>query len=165
MLYLKILLGGIGATAVMTLFILLAGALNLPVTNPGVALGALFDNNETVGWALHFVIGTGFSFLYVMLLNKWLPVTNDIARGAVFGIIVWVFSGALLLLINLTGAFPVSVTLDLVSGMFAGLFGCFIYGMVLGGIIRKYHYETFLDWEKKDYLWRFKKRQEHKFVE
>src|SRR5690242_14995628 len=100
--YLKVVIGGVAATAVMTLFMLAAPFIHLPAIDVGVLLGALFGGNLAAGWALHFAIGIVFAYLYVLVANEALPVGGDVARGALYGIAVFVCSEIVFTLVNLT---------------------------------------------------------------
>ena len=91
------------ATAVMTLLMLIAPFLGLPPMNAGALLGSIVGGNETIGWIQHFVIGIIFAFVYATFFNDWLPVENNILRGTMYGIIVFVFSEINFTLINLFG--------------------------------------------------------------
>jgi hypothetical protein len=154
--YLKIVIGGVAATAVMTLFMLIAPFIHLPAVNAGTLLGALFGGNLVAGWALHFAIGIMFAYLYVLFANEALPVVSDVARGALYGLIVFVFSEMVFTVVNLTGALSEEMKALMAQAVFTNLIGHFAYGFILGGYIKGYHSDI-LDWEQKDYFWRFKK--------
>ena len=156
--YVKIITGGIAATAVMTLFMLGAPYMMLPGNDIGTLLGSLFGQSSAAGWALHFAIGIFFAYLYALALNEWIPVVNDYARGMLYGIIVFVFSEIVLTVVNLSGVFSEDMKLLMAKTMFTNLFAHFIYGLVLGGYIGQLKLETF-GWEQKEYFWRFRKHR------
>ena len=132
----KVLLAGLAATAVMTIFMLIGSATGLLQINTGILLGALLGGHVALGWIAHLVIGCLFAFIYVMFFNHTLPVINDIFRGTLFGIIVFVFSEMTFFVINFTGV----LTWDQKEGMALMVFGnCIahlIYGAVLGAFFK-----------------------------
>lgn len=154
--YLRIIIGGVAATAVMTLLMLAAPMIHLPVVDAGALLGARFHNNLLAGWGLHFAIGIFFAWLYALAFNEFLPVINNFFRGALYGIIVFVFSETVFTVINLGGYFSDDMKQLMAKAVFTNMFACLTYGFVLGGIVKQFHFETF-DWEQKEYFWRFRK--------
>ena len=130
--YLKILLAAIVATAVMTGFVLAAPLIGLPQTKIAVLLGAMFHGNLIAGWVMHFVIGILFVIPYALLFNKWLPVENKVARGAIYGIVVFVFSEIIFALINILGYLTWDNKESMALMIFVNILSCLIYGMVLG---------------------------------
>src|SRR5437879_2674534 len=89
---LKVLLAGFIATGVMTIFMVIAPYIGLPKMNAGELIGAMLGGSVVAGWVVHFLIGIFFAFIYVMFFNHTLPVIKDVYRGALYGIIVFVFS-------------------------------------------------------------------------
>ena len=150
--HLRVIIGGLAATAAMTLFLLAAPLVGLPAMNTGEMLGAILGNSEVAGWVMHFVIGVFFAYIYALFFNEWLPVINPIARGVLFGIIVLVFSEIVLTVINLAGFFTWDMKKDMAISIFTNMLACFVYGSVLGGIMKEYRIENGLHWEKKKYL-------------
>jgi hypothetical protein len=155
--YSKVIIGGLAATAVMTIFMLIAPFIGLPKMDYGAMLGTLFGGSPALGWVLHFVIGIFFAFMYALIFNRYLPVINDIARGAVYGIIVLVFSEIVLELLLLAGLFSWDMKEGMAITIFGNMLACFIYGGVLGGVMKKYEIDNGLDREEKRYFWRFMK--------
>jgi hypothetical protein len=148
----RVILAGLAATAAMTLFMLIAPLINLPQMNWGELLGAMFGNIEIIGWALHFLIGVFFAFLYAFIFNHWLPVINDMARGMVYGIILFVFTQIVFTSISLVGFYSWEEKEGMWLSVFGNMLACFVYGTVLGGVMRDYKFENPLDWERKKYL-------------
>jgi hypothetical protein len=148
----KVIIAGLSATAVMTLFMLLAPFLQLPEMNWGKMLGALFGHITALGWVLHFLIGIFFAFLYVVLFNHWLPVINDTARGMVYGIIVFVATEIVFQSISLLGLYTWEMKENMWLSVFGNMLACLTYGTVLGGVIKDYKFENPFDWERKKYL-------------
>jgi hypothetical protein len=148
----KVIIAGLSATVAMTIFMLIAPLIHLPEMNWGTLLGAMFGHITALGWVLHFLIGIFFAFLYALIFNHWLPVINDVARGMVYGIILFVFTEIVFTSISLGGFY----TWDMKEAMWLSVFGnmlaCFVYGTVLGGVIRDYKFENPFDWERRKYL-------------
>jgi hypothetical protein len=148
----KVLFAGLAATAVMTVFMLIAPLIHLPEMNWGKFLGALFGHITAIGWVVHFLIGIFFAYLYALIFNHWLPVVNDTARGMVYGIILFcatiiVFHG-----ISMLGLYTWEMQELMWLSVFGNMLACLIYGTVLGGVIKDYKFENPFDWERKKYL-------------
>jgi uncharacterized membrane protein YagU involved in acid resistance len=95
-------------------------------------LGSLFGHKEWIGWILHFAIGIFFAMVYMALGNKLIPVESKIARGAIYGIVVFVFSEIILTLINFAGFFHWDLKEEMALMIFGNSIACLIYGSVLG---------------------------------
>jgi hypothetical protein len=124
----------------------------LPQINWGVLLGAMFGDITILGWVLHFLIGIFFAFMYALIFNHWLPVINDLARGMVYGIIVFVFSQIVLQAIMLGGFYTWEMKEAMWLSVFGNMLSCFVYGTVLGGVMKGYRFENPFDWERRKYL-------------
>ncbi|MBP6732699.1 MAG: hypothetical protein KA149_11605 [Chitinophagales bacterium] len=128
---LKVLLAGLGATAVMTAFMLIAPYIGLTDMNVGVLLGSFMGDSQALGWTLHAVIGIIMAFIYVQFFNHTLPVINDTFRGMLFGIIVFIMSQIAFTLISLTGF----LSWDQKEGMALMVFGNCLAGMIYGAVL------------------------------
>jgi hypothetical protein len=135
--YLKMLLAAFAATAAMTAFMLLAPVVGLPKMDVGALLGAMFGGNEAVGWIMHVIIGVLMLLPYVFFFNQWLPVENRVARGAIYGIFVFVFSEIIFTIINLTGHLPDMAKQDMARMVFGNAIAGMIYGCVLGAFFER----------------------------
>ena len=135
--YPKMLLAALAATAAMTAFMLLAPLVGLPKMDVGALLGSLFGNNKVVGWVIHVVIGILMLLPYVFFFNQWLPVENRVARGAIYGILVFVFSEIVFTIINLTGHLPDFAKQDMARMVFGNALAGMIYGCVLGAFFER----------------------------
>ncbi len=96
----KNLSAGVVATDVMTAFILLAPLVGLPHIQVGPLLSS---GHKVVGWIVHFTMGVVFAFLYARLANNSLPVENNLARGAIYGVIVFAFAQLVIHIFAITG--------------------------------------------------------------
>ncbi len=133
---LKVLLAGIAATAVMTVFMIVAQFIGLPKMNVGELLGELFAGNIIIGWSLHFVIGIIFAFIYVQFFNHTLPVIHDVFRGMVYGIIVFIGSQIIFTTVSLLGLLTWDQKESMALMVFGNCLACMIYGSVLGAFFK-----------------------------
>jgi len=132
----KVLLAGFAATGVMTLFMVIAPFIGLPKMNVAEILGALLGGNLVAGWMVHFIIGIFFAFIYVMFFNHTLPVINDVYRGAVYGIIVFMASEIIFTTISLTGILTWDQRENMALMAFGNCIAHLIYGAVLGAFFK-----------------------------
>lgn len=132
----RVLLAGVGATAVMTAFMLIAPYIGLSEMNAGTILGSFMGDSQALGWLLHFVIGIIMAFIYVQFFNHTLPVINDTFRGMLFGIIVFIMSQIAFTLISLAGFLTWSEKEDMALMVFGNCLAGMIYGAVLGSFFR-----------------------------
>jgi len=130
--YSRILLAAIIATGAMTIFMLIAPFIGLPNMNVGAVLGAIFKGNMAAGWVLHFIAGIIFAFPYVFLFNRWLPVEHKIARGAIYGILLFVVSEIVFAGVNVFWHLDWVNKEDMAKMVFGDALACMIYGAVLG---------------------------------
>ena len=135
--YLKVLLAGMVATAVMTAFMVLAPYAGLPNMNAGELLGSMFGGNKIIGWAEHAVAGIIFAFIYAKFINRLLPVENSIARGAIYGILLFVLSEIVFTAINFLGYLSWDQKESMALMIFGEALACLLYGAVLGIFIKK----------------------------
>lgn len=84
---------GIAATIVMTLLMMIGGAMGMPKMSPPDMLAGMMAVPVAIGWVIHFLIGTIFAAGYVFLFNNWLrKINNRTARGAVYGVIAFIIA-------------------------------------------------------------------------
>lgn len=82
---------GIAATVVMTLLMVVGGAVGMPKMSPPEMLAGMMGMPVAMGWVIHFLIGIIFAAGYVFLFSHWLrKISNRTTRGAVFGIIAFI---------------------------------------------------------------------------
>jgi len=143
---------GVAATAAMTVFMLIAPFIGFPKMNVGELLGAMLGNQMILGWLMHFIIGSVFALLYALIFNDVLPVINNTFRGALFGIIVFVFSEIIFTLINLLGHLDSRMKENMAMMIFGFMIACFIYGAVLGTLMKHEKIDNGLNREKKSFF-------------
>lgn len=134
---LKVFYAAVVATGIMTLFMLGAPAIGLPAMNVGDLLGSIFRDNIIIGWFIHSIIGIIFTFVYVGFFNDYLPVINNIQRGTMYGIIVFIFSEINFMLINLAGFLNWNQKENMALMIFGNCIACIIYGAVLGTFFKR----------------------------
>ena len=135
--YLKVLLAGTVATGVMTAFMALVPLTGFPAMNAGDLLGAAFNGNRIIGWAAHFTAGIIFAFIYAKFINRLLPVENNIARGAIYGILLFILTEIVFTAVNFMGYFTWHQKESMAIMIFGELLACLIYGIVLGAFIKQ----------------------------
>ena len=135
--YLKVFLAGLIATGVMTGFMALAPYAGLPDMNAGEILGSMFGGNKIIGWTEHFVAGIIFAFVYAKFVNRLLPVENNIARGAIYGILLFILSEVVYIGISFLGYMSWHQKESMALMVFGEVFACLLYGVVLGAFTNK----------------------------
>lgn len=133
--YLKVLLIGIAATGVMTAFMLLAPFIGLPRMNAGEILGSMWGGSRVIGWVEHFLAGIIFAFVYAKYLNRLLPVENNIARGAIYGILLCILTDAVFAIISLMGNMNFAEKESMALMVCGETLACLIYGTMLGAFM------------------------------
>lgn len=104
----KSILLGIAGSLVMNLVIealtiltYISPALDLPKFNPANAISDIMGFSIAIGYGIHVLIGILFAIIYIYFLKPKLIGLNSIfLQSLIFGIIVYVFTQGLLLLIN-----------------------------------------------------------------
>ena len=81
------IIGGIIATAVMSLVMWLAPMMGMPKMSPPEMLSMMMGLPIAVGWLMHFMIGIIFAMLYAFFFMKLLrKISSNILKGAIFGL-------------------------------------------------------------------------------
>ncbi len=124
----RVVVGGLVATAVMTVLMLMAPAMGLPPMNIGAMLGSVMGGSLFLGWMAHFVVGTLLAIVYAALFASRLPGPGFV-RGALYGLLPWIVAQLLVMPMMGAGLFGGSFS----AGM-GSLVGHLVYGAVLGGI-------------------------------
>jgi hypothetical protein len=146
----KILVAAVVATAVMSIILIIAAHVGLPSMNAGVLLGTLFGGSQALGWIAHFFMGILFALPYVFFFNRWLPVENKIARGAIYGILVFIVSQILFFAIDISGFLKWHAQENMALLVFGYAMVSMIYGSVLGVFFTREGYDALED-NKREY--------------
>jgi hypothetical protein len=133
----KILVASLTATAVMSVFMLLAQFVVLPTIDQTALLGTMFGGNKIAGWVVHFAIGTLMALPYVYFFNRWIPAENRYLRGTLYGIIVFVFSEIVFNIMNLKGWLNYYDQRNMALMVLGNAVIYMIYGTVLGAFFER----------------------------
>ena len=124
----RAVIGGLVATAAMTVLMLMAPAMGLPPMNIGAMLGSVMGGSLVLGWMAHFVIGTVLAIIYAAFFAARLPGPGYL-RGALYGLLPWIAAQIVVMPMMGAGLFGGSF-----GGAFGSLMGHLVYGAVLGSI-------------------------------
>lgn len=132
-------IGGIVATAVMTVVTMVAPMMGMPKMSPPAMLSMMMGVPIIVGWIMHFMIGIIFALSYVFFFHNVVKkVNNSILKGAIFGMAVFVFAQIMMGLMGaMTGGMPAPEG-SAVLLMLGSIMGHVVYGIVavkvIGGV-------------------------------
>lgn len=126
---------GLIATAVMTGFIFLAPMMGLPKMNPADMLGTPI----IIGYLMHCMIVIIFAAVYVYLFNPKVHIQSKLAKGALYGFVVFVFAQVMMFIIGKMMPMPMSNANDNMMLMMLGsLIGHLAFGIVVALIVPAY---------------------------
>ena len=124
----RAVVGGLVATAVMTVLMFMALAMGLPPMNIGAMLGSVMGGSLVLGWTAHFMIGTVLAIIYAALFATRLPGPSFL-RGALYGLLPWLAAQLVVMPMMGAGFFGGSF-----GAAFGSLMGHLVYGAVLGSV-------------------------------
>jgi len=137
----KSVLAGIIGTAFMTAVTMIAPMMGMPNMSPPEMLSGMLGVSVFVGWIMHFMIGIMFAFAYTYLgIFKW-KISNVYLRGAVFGIIVFVFAQIMMAIIGAVMPMPKTEG-PIMMTMLGSLMGHIIFGMVVSKTVESVYYAS-----------------------
>ena len=127
-------IAGITATAVMTIFTLMAPLMGIKMNIPEM-LASTMGLPIVFGWLAHFMVGIILSIIYAGI---YIPIANSgssLKSGAIFSIFPWVM--AQIIIMPMMSAMK---GMGFIAGLFSGslimamasLIGHLVYGVVLG---------------------------------
>lgn len=88
----KAIIGGIAGTVAMTMVTLIAPMMGMPKMSPPEMLSMMMGFPIVVGWMMHFMIGIIYAMMYAfILINVLKKISNNILKGAIFGMFAFVF--------------------------------------------------------------------------
>ena len=125
-------LGGIVATAVMTMVMFGAPLMGMPKMNPAEMLAGMMGLPLFIGWLMHFMVGVIFALAYVFFFSGILAkISSKIVKGALFGFVVFIFAQVMMAVMGaILGGMPSpagSMTLVILGSMMGHL----VYGIVV----------------------------------
>lgn len=128
------ILGGVIGTTIMTTVMSATPLLGLVDIFPPVMLAELLEMPVIIGGMLHFVIGIVLAIIYTFLFAPSIKIENLFVKGAVFGLLVFVFAqialGRMGAIVDVEGP---KVLMGMIS-----LFADVIFGMVVAKSIGDY---------------------------
>lgn len=128
----RTILGGLAGTSVMTLMMYFVSPMMGVRMDIAASLGSMLGGSWTMGMMMHFLNGAIiFPLLYAFLLFRLLP-GGPLAKGVVWGVILWFL--AQVVVMPMMGAGFFSSKMGGMSAVVGSLFGHLIYGALLGWI-------------------------------
>lgn len=128
----KGMLAGLAATVVMSLMMLMKGAMGLmPELNPIAMIAAMMGVSAALAWGVHFMIGVVLWGGGFAVLETSLPGTQFWIKGVIFAIGAWLIMMVAMLPMAGVGFFGMSL------GMMAPVLTLVmhvVFGAVLGGV-------------------------------
>ena len=132
----KLILAGIIGTAIMTVVMMVAPMMGMPKMSPPEMLSGMLGMPVFVGWVMHFMIGIMFAFAYTYLCIFKHKISNVWLKGAVFGIIAFVFAQIMMAIMGAMMPMP-KMEGSMMLTIIGSLMGHIIFGMVVSKIIGK----------------------------
>ncbi len=130
-----ILMGGIIATAAMTVFMPVAPYLRMPKMLIGKMLAGFMHLPIFMGWILHFIIGTILATMFVLVWEKRLP-GNAPVKGMFFSLIPFLVAQTVAMPVMGAGFFFMNSPAPAMM-VISSLLGHLVYGGVLGIVTEK----------------------------
>src|SRR5688572_18696371 len=100
------IIAGIIATAIMTGIGLIFPSMGLPKMNPAEMVSEMLKVSLGIGYIIHFMVGIIFASAYVYWFNHAVKINSRFLKGAIFGIVVFVFAQIMLWLIGMILPMP-----------------------------------------------------------
>ena len=126
----RAVLAGLAATAVMTLFMLMAPLMGMPEMNIGKMLSGFMGVPTVIGWAGHFMIGVVLAIGYAVFFEPRLN-TFPAVRGILYGLIPWLAAQVMVNPMMGAGLFASNTPTPFLMVM-GSLLGHVAYGAILG---------------------------------
>jgi len=126
--------GGLVATVVMTMVMLIAPMMGMPKMMIGNMLASFMHFLAAVGWFMHLVIGVALAFVYVYLVRDRLH-TPPVLRGMLFSLVPWFLMQIMVMPMMGMGIFG-SKSPEPALMAIGALIGHLVYGLTLGWVAR-----------------------------
>ena len=124
------LIGGIIATAAMTMLMLVAPMMGMPDMKIGNMMAGFMGIPVWAGWAMHLMIGIIWAMVFVFLVKNRLTLSPAL-KGMLFAILPWMLMQLMVMPMMSMGVFSVNST-DPMKMVMGTLMGHLVYGLVLG---------------------------------
>lgn len=132
--FISIVKGGLIATAAMTLLMVLAPMMGMPKMAIGNMLAGFMHIPVTLGWVMHFIIGTILAAAFLLVWEQRLP-GNGIIKGLLFSLIPFFMAQIVVMPMMGAGLFSIHTPVPMMMVM-GSLIGHMVYGAVLGAVTR-----------------------------
>lgn len=126
----QIIKGGVIATGIMTMVMLMAPLMGMPEMQIGKMLAGFFHLPVAVGWTMHFMIGIMLATAYVLFARSLLP-GNNLIKGLLFTLIPFLMAQLVVMPMMGAGVFSSNTGAPVMMVM-GSLLGHLIYGAALG---------------------------------
>ncbi len=134
--FVRSILAGVVATAVMTVFMFMAPMMGLPKMNIPQMLSGMLGVSILIGWMMHFMIGIIFAIVYVYLFNPRVHIHSRAGKGILFGVVVFLFAQGMMFLMSKMMPMPSnSMKDDMVLMMIGSLIGHLVFGLLVGLLV------------------------------
>ncbi|MDZ4709617.1 MAG: DUF6789 family protein [Saprospiraceae bacterium] len=131
------LIGGIIGTAVMTIVMMIAPMMGMPKMSPPELLSMMIGFPVLVGWIMHFMIGIIFAIAYALFfINLVKKVSNNILKGALFGMAVFIFAQIMMAIMGMMFPMP-PVEGSMMLMMVGSLLGHVIFGITVAQFVKE----------------------------
>lgn len=129
----RTVLGGLAGTVVLTMMMYFVAPMMLGHTMDIAAMvGGMMGGSWALGMAVHWMLGViVFPLFYGSVVYKLLPGT-PIARGAIWGMLLWLIAQTMVM--PMAGAGFFSATAGGMTAVMASLMGHLLYGGLMGQI-------------------------------
>lgn len=132
------IIAGMIATAAMTGVIFLAPMMGLPKMNPAALLSGMMGVPVIVGYLMHFMIGVIFAAAYVYLFNPKVHIQSKLAKGALFGFVVFIFAQVIMFIMGKMMPMPMPQD-NMMLMMVGSLIGHLVFGIIVALIVPAYN--------------------------
>lgn len=131
--FMKTVIAGVVATAIMTVVGVMAPYMGLPKMNPAEMLSGMLGLSLAIGWIMHFMVGTIFASAYVYWFDPTIKINNAFWRGLVFGLAVFVFAQVMMFLMGMFITMPTPENPMLM--IVGSLIGHLVYGVFVAWVV------------------------------
>lgn len=133
----KALIGGIIATAVMSLVMFIAPMMGMPKMSPPAMLSMMMGFPIAVGWLMHFMIGIIFAMAYAFVFkNVVKKINSNILKGVIFGIAVFIFAQIMMAIMGMMFPLP-PMEGSMMLIMLGSILGHLVYGIVVAMLVKE----------------------------
>jgi len=126
----KSILAGIIGAAVMSMVTMMAPLMGMPRMSPPQMLSGMLSLPVFMGWVMHFMTGIVFALAYTYLFAPKVKIENIFLKGAVFGVIIFIFAQAMMFLMGAMITMP-KPDGSMILMMIGGLMGHLIFGIAV----------------------------------